>query len=54
MGHGKGMFLSSCGCCSRGLTDLLSHCHWMGSRRNKWLNLSGLQAGRRAYRDGKG
>lgn len=24
MRHGKGMFLSSCGCCSRGLTDLLS------------------------------
>ena len=39
MRHDKEMFLSSCGCCSRGLTDLLSHCHWMGSRRNEWPNL---------------
>ena len=47
MRHDKGMFLSSCSCCSRGLSNLLSHCHgkvspgkkllglWLGSRQEE-------------------
>lgn len=39
MRHSKEMFLSSCSCCSKGLTSFLSHCHCKASQRSEWPDL---------------